>query len=144
MRMMMQPIGTNSTSTTAMKDGDSRPEGSGFGVICLSVCLSHWDKQKTSVINRYSETTCDGRQEKKRRGQDSDSASSQRAQGTRLTAVTPVQHWTCRWSIVATLGQGLSSVVRLIDTLCQSISCLCASVALRRCHVSEIGPKNCS
>jgi len=68
---MMQPKGTSSMSTRAMKGDDNHPEGMDFCVVCPSDCLSHWDKQKTPVANSCSTTTCDRRQSNQRRGQDS-------------------------------------------------------------------------
>ncbi len=68
----MQPIGTNATlNNMTMLGGENPSAGLGFGVVCLSDCLSDWDKQKKPVTNSCSAITCDGRQSNERRGQDS-------------------------------------------------------------------------
>jgi hypothetical protein len=71
MRIVMQPNWNNMTSNTAMVGGRKRPDGPDFGIVCPSVCLSDWDKRETPVRKRCLTTTCDGRQNKQRRGQDS-------------------------------------------------------------------------
>jgi hypothetical protein len=42
-----------------------------FGIVCLSICLSDWDKRITPVARGCYTTTWDGRSGGQRRGQDS-------------------------------------------------------------------------
>jgi hypothetical protein len=69
--MVMQPNWNNMTNGTTVQGSYSCPDGGVFGIVCPSVCLSHWDKRMTPVTNRCTATTCDGRVVNQRRGQDS-------------------------------------------------------------------------
>jgi len=66
-----QHKGICSTSNTASRLGFSHSGGLYFRVICPSICLSDWDKRKTSAVSCYAKATYDGRNCSKRRGQDS-------------------------------------------------------------------------
>lgn len=68
MRMVMQSNWNIAASNAGSRGGCCRPKGRVFGIVCPSVCPSHWDKQKTPVTNSCSATTCDGRQNSERRG----------------------------------------------------------------------------
>jgi hypothetical protein len=68
---MTQPTGIKPELNTAMNCTLNRPNGLVFGIVCPSVCLSDWDKQKTLVTKCCVATGYDERLKKERRGQES-------------------------------------------------------------------------
>lgn len=68
---MMQRIGHTQRRTRSARMANTHPECLFLGVVCPTVCLTDWDKRKTPVASHCLEMTCDKRQSRQRRGQDS-------------------------------------------------------------------------
>jgi hypothetical protein len=121
----MQPNWNNMTSNTAMVGGRKRPDGPDFGIVGPSVCLSDWDKRETPVRKRCLTTTCDGRQNKQRRGQDSIRSFSQLSASKRIVTASLIAVATCACASVIGCAHGFSPVVSSFVSLRQTRFVIC-------------------
>lgn len=64
MRTVMQPTGTTVPPSTTTPGGANHSSRGEFGIICLSVCLSDWDKRKRPFASSCVATRCEGRRKK--------------------------------------------------------------------------------
>ena len=90
--------------------------------VCPSDCPSYWDKRKSPVASRCFTTGCDGRQEPKRRGQESSKASPQVLSRIRFAATTLTAAIICVCAPVLASGRVFSPFVTCFVPLGQTPS----------------------